>query len=72
MGADWGGEMKFDNCTSCGNPVMNRKSGGVAIVGVRTHNNAVANLCSDCARAELDLADRRLVKALETAERSGV
>lgn len=64
--------MKFDNCTRCNEPVMNRRSGGVALVGVRTHTKAIENLCSDCTREEIRAGAVRLEKALEQAERSGV
>jgi len=62
--------VTFDNCTRCNEPVMNRKSGGVALVNHYKQTKVTENLCSDCSRKEGEW--ERLEKALEQAERSGV
>jgi hypothetical protein len=64
--------MKFDNCTRCQEPIMNRQFGGVGFVQRGEKSKRIDNLCADCARREEVLQDSRAAAADEQAERSGV
>lgn len=63
--------MKFDNCTQCGNPIVQRVRGGVALVNYYRTTKTVENLCTDCMRENGELAESRLEGAVAEAERSG-
>ena len=64
--------MKFDTCTRCHGPIVQRVYGGFALVNYYPKSKTLDNLCADCTRKEDELQDGRAAEADRQAERSGV